>query len=282
MDMEHPRPSAWRKVMKVGDVGLDVEAWRYVLWRDGYDLSGAGDAFDTSVHNATVAWQKARALKGDGIVGDVTRASINAAPIARLPVVFDPQAIPYFEAANWSRSVPAQPKHVIVLHCMEVPESSTSAEWCASYFAGKKGPAPQASAHYTVDDDSIICCVPPERIAWHAPGANGNGIGIEHAGYARQSRAQWLDDYSLRMLNLSAELTAWLCRRFEIPMQFVVADHLKRGGRGITTHAEVSKAFGKSTHLDPGPFFPLGDYLRLLIEASTRQARWLALDSRNG
>jgi hypothetical protein len=271
MDVEHPRPAQWRKVMKLGDVGLDVAAWRFVLLLDGYDLSGASDAFNESVHNATLAWQKARALKGDGIVGEGTRASINAATIGRLPTRFEPLTIPYMEAVNWTRDVGPQPKHVIVLHCMEWPESATSAEWCASFFAGKQGPPPQASAHYVVDDDSVICCVPPDRIAWHAPGANGNGIGIEHAGYARQSRAQWLDDYSLRMLSLSAELTAWLCRRFDIPMQFIVAEHLKRGGRGITTHAEVTKAYGKSTHLDPGPFFPLGDYLRFVVEAHTRR-----------
>lgn len=270
MDVEHPRPSAWRKVMKLGDVGLDVAAWRLALSDDGYDLSGASDAFDESVHNATLAWQKARALKGDGIVGEVTRASINAAQISRSPTRFDPVTIPFIEAANWSRAVEAQPKRLIVLHCMEWPEASTSAEWCASFFAGKQGPAPRASAHYVVDDDTIIGCVPPDRIAWHAPGANGIGIGIEHAGYARQSRAQWLDDYSLRMLALSAELSAWLCRRFGIPVQFIMADHLRRGGRGITTHAEVTKAFGKSSHLDPGPFFPIGDYVRLIVEASAR------------
>lgn len=257
--------------MKLGDVGADVSAWRFVLMLADFDLSGSSDAFDTSVHNATVAWQKSRALKGDGVVGDMTRASINAGPVSRAPTRFDPLAIPYFEALNWGRDVGPQPKHVVVLHCMEWPEASTSAEWCAGFFAGKHGTAPNASANYTVDDDSIICCVPPDRIAWHAPGANGNGIGIEHAGYARQSRAQWLDDYSLRMLALSAELTAWLCRRFEIPVQFIMADHLRRGARGITTHAEVTRAFGRSTHLDPGPFFPIADYLRFVVSASTRQ-----------
>lgn len=260
-------PSEWRKVMKLGDVGLDVAAWRRLLALDEYDLSGASDTFETSVHNATVAWQKAHALKADGIVGAATRASLDSLPILRQPTRFDPLAIPYLEAINWSRQIGPQPKHVIVLHCMEWPETATSAEWCAEFFAGKRGPAPQASAHYCVDDDSIICSVPPDRVAWHAPGANANGIGIEHAGYARQTRAQWLDDYSLRMLTLSAQLTAWLCRRFEIPVQFIVSDHLKRGGRGITTHAEVTKAFGKSSHLDPGPFFPLGDYLRFVVEA---------------
>lgn len=261
--------------MKLGDVGIDVAAWRFVLALDGYDLSGQSDTFEATVHNATVAWQKARALKADGIVGDTTRASINAAVVTRPPTRFDPLAIPYIPALNWSRDVPPQPKHLVVLHCMEWAETSTSAEWCAGFFAGKQGPAPRASANYCVDDDSIICSVQPDRVAWHAPGANQNGIGIEHAGFARQSRAQWLDDYSLRMLSLSAELTAWLCKRFTIPIQFVVADHLRRGGRGITTHAECTKAWPEKggTHMDPGPFFPVGDYLRFVIEAGSRVSR---------
>lgn len=255
----------------LGDAGPDVQNWRVVLAADGYELDGADDAFTKSVHNATVAWQKARRLNPDGIVGPKSRALAGSAAIQRALPRFDPVTIPFLEAKHWSRLTPAQPKDLIVIHCMEAPETSTTAEWCAGYFAGTRGPAPQASAHYCVDDDTIICCVPPELIAWHAPGANHNGIGIEHAGYARQTRAQWLDDYSLRMLALSAQLTAWLCRRFKIPTQFIVGDHIKHGGRGITTHAEVSKAYGKSTHWDPGPHFPVGDYLRLVADALTRQ-----------
>jgi N-acetyl-anhydromuramyl-L-alanine amidase AmpD len=270
--MEHPRPSEWRPVLKVGDVGPDVAAWRLILTLERYDLSGARDAFTPSVHNATMAWQRARGLKPDGQVGPATRASLQAPVMRRPPPHFDPAAIPYLEATNWSRNVGPQPKHLIVLHCMEWPETSTGAEWCAGFFAGRQGPAPQTSANYCIDDDTIVCSVPPDRIAWHAPGANKHGIGLEHSGFARQSRAQWLDDYSLRMLMLSAELTAWLCRRFEIPLQFVLGDHLRHGGRGITTHAEVTRAWpDKGSHTDPGPFFPIGEYLRFVVEATARQ-----------
>lgn len=254
--------------MKLGDVGQDVAAWRTLLQLDGYDLSGAPNAFEQTTHNATVAWQRARPpLKPDGQVGERTRLAINTDPVSRLRPVFNPDTIPYVEATNWSRHIGAVQKTLIVIHCMEYPEASTTAEWCAGFFAGKRGAAPQASAHYCVDDDSVICCVPPERIAWHAPGANNNGIGIEHAGYARQTRQQWLDDFGLRMLELSARLTAYLCDRFDIPAQYLVADQVRRGARGITTHAEVSRAFGRSTHMDPGPYFPIGEFLRLVVHA---------------
>lgn len=261
---------AGERLIKLGDRGRDVANWRVVLAADRYGIDGPADEFTKSVHNATVAWQKARGLKPDGVVGPKSRALAGSAAFQRGLATFDPDAIPYVEAKNWTRAAPAQRKDLIVIHCMEVAEASTTAEWCAGYFAGAHGAAPEASAHYCVDDDTVICCVPDDRIAWHAPGANRNGIGVEHAGYARQNRAQWVDDFSLRMLALSSQLTAWLMRRHAIPLQFVVADHVKLGGRGITTHEQVSKAYGKSSHWDPGPHFPIGDYLRMVADARDR------------
>jgi N-acetyl-anhydromuramyl-L-alanine amidase AmpD len=151
---------------------------------------------------------------------------------------------------------------LIVIHDMEMPEANTTAEQCAQFFAGPN--APQASAHYCVDADSIVQCVREKDIAWHAPGANSNGIGIEHAGYARQTREEWQDDYSKAMLVLSANLTRELCSRWNIPIQFVDVGGLKGGVRGITTHAAVSQAFHKSDHTDPGPNFPMDVYLTLI------------------
>lgn len=263
-----PSPETWRAVMRLGDVGVDVSAWRLALVFDGFDLTGPGDprAFTTSVHNATVSWQRTRGLKADGVVGAKTRAAIGAD--LKMPALverFDPDAIPFVEARHWSRDVPAVKKNLIVLHCMEHAETSTSAEWCAAFFAGPD--SPKASAHFCVDADSIVCCVPADRVAWHAPGANRYGIGIEHAGYARYSRQQWLDDASISMLMLSAKLTAHLCRRFGIPVTFVAGDLLRRGAAGITTHAEVSVTFEQSTHWDPGPHFPVNDYLAWVNEA---------------
>lgn len=170
-------------------------------------------------------------------------------------------AIPYVEAANWTRVGSPPKKKWVVLHCMEYPEKPDSAEWCARYFAGLEGSAPRASAHACVDSDSIVQCVPWEQIAWHAPGANSLGIGIEHAGYGRQSLDEWRDTYGQRMLDLSAWLVAALCTRFRIPIDFVDAAELLAGASGITTHAECSKAWKKSTHTDPGKGFPIGDYL---------------------
>jgi N-acetyl-anhydromuramyl-L-alanine amidase AmpD len=173
--------------------------------------------------------------------------------------------IPYREAANWSKDLPAGPKRLIVIHAMEYPERVGAADWCARYFAGEK--APQASAHACVDAGQVIQCVPWDRVAWHAPGANRFGIGIEHAGFSNQTVAEWQDAFGMAMLGLSSQLVAQLCVKFTIPVDFLDAAELLAAGdkaSGITTHAQVNLAFKKSDHMDPGRGFPMGDYLKLV------------------
>lgn len=168
----------------------------------------------------------------------------------RIPVVLSP-----------NRTVvgsPARRLDVIVIHDMEWTETDQTAEACAAYFAK---PTTKASAHYLVDRNSIVQCVPLADVAWAAPGNNHNGIQIEFAGYARQTAQEWADAYSTGMLDLGAGLVAALCKRHGIPIKFLDAAALKRGERGITTHAEVSKAWKKSNHTDPGANFPMQRFL---------------------
>jgi len=150
----------------------------------------------------------------------------------------------------------------IVLHAMESSEKPETAENVAAWFAGPG--APQASAHYCVDGDSIVQCVLDSDIAWHAPGANRHGIGVELAGRASQTSAEWLDSYSSRVLELAAALVADLCRRHRIPARPIGAAGLLMGSPGIVTHASVSVAFKKSTHTDPGEGFPLNAFVEMV------------------
>ena len=175
----------------------------------------------------------------------------------------------FIQARNYTR-VTGKPRSIdlICLHTMEYPERPTGAEWCAQYFASRT--APKASAHYCVDADSTVQCVRDEDVAWAAPGANHNGIQIEHAGYAKQTLADWADPYSQAMLKRSAELTARLCKRHSIPVRSLKAPGLLRGLRGITTHAAVSEAFKRSNHWDPGKDFPMSQYLLLVKDAMAR------------
>lgn len=167
----------------------------------------------------------------------------------------------FIQARNYTKSN-GRKITVIVIHTMEAPEKVGTARATANYFASKN--APQASAHYCIDNTEIIQCVRDQDVAWHAPGANSNGIGLEHAGYAKQGTPEWSDSYSQQMLALSAALTARLCTQYSIPVTFVDALALTRGQSGITTHREVSEAFRKSDHWDPGPGFPMTDYLNMI------------------
>jgi peptidoglycan hydrolase-like protein with peptidoglycan-binding domain len=145
---------------------------------------------------------------------------------------------------------------VLVVHDMEAPEKPRTAENIASWFAGSN--APRASAHWCMDVDSSVRCVHDKDVAWHAPGANHNGLGYELAGYARQSRAEWLDAYSGKMLRdqLAPRLKAD-AQRYGIPIVFLDAADLRAGKRGITIHRMVSDAFRRSDHWDTGYHLPV-------------------------
>ena len=150
---------------------------------------------------------------------------------------------------------------VVVIHSMEMDETTTTAERCAAWF---QNPSAKVSAHYCVDSDSIVQCVREKDVAWHAPGANSDGIGIEHAGRAAQTTADWLDAYGQAMLALSAELVAGVCGRYRIPVTWLQPADLLAGKRGLTSHNNVSQAFKRGSHWDPGPGFPVERYLRLV------------------
>lgn len=150
---------------------------------------------------------------------------------------------------------------LIVIHTMELPERPNKAKALARYFqtTGSK-----VSTHYSIDNRTIVRSVLEKDIAYHAPGANHNGLGFEHAGYMRQTRAQWQDSYSEAMLHVSAELAANVVNRRDIPIRYVNSAGLRAGRRGVTTHGDVSLAYGRSKHMDPGSGFPMNHYLELV------------------
>ena len=150
---------------------------------------------------------------------------------------------------------------LIVIHTMEVDEREDAARRCARWF---QNPRSRASAHYCVDSETIIQCVPDEDVAWHAPGANHDGLGIELAGRAGQSRREWADAYSTAVLARGAALTADLCRHHSIPAIWLWPPDLRAGRRGITPHSAVSEAFRRTNHSDPGMGFPAERYLTLV------------------
>lgn len=157
---------------------------------------------------------------------------------------------------------------LVVMHTMEIPELPGAAAICARWFAS---PVSHVSAHYCVDGRTIVQCVREKDVAWHARGGNTHSIGIELAGFASQTEREWADDSSASILVRAARLVAEVCLRRRIPARWLVAGDLLAGRRGITGHSEVSRAYGKSDHWDPGPGFPVEKFLDAVRRAEQAQ-----------
>jgi N-acetyl-anhydromuramyl-L-alanine amidase AmpD len=171
-------------------------------------------------------------------------------------------SVPLVQAKNFTPGRKS-PVTLIVIHDMEAGENTNTAENCAAFFAGAN--APQASAHYNCDNDSIVCSVRPEDTAWHTAERRTNscGIGIEQAGYAAQTKDDWADPYSHSMIfGQVAPLVKALSDRYSIPLVEITADDMKAGNfSGVTTHAAISEAFVPGGHTDPGPNYPLTEMI---------------------
>lgn len=210
------------------------------------------ESFGQRTSYCTRVWQTKKFLRPSGEVDMPTR------DIA-VPLGF----IPFIQAAHFTKVFPqTRPIRLIVIHTMEAPERPGTAQGVAEWFAGPRSPV--ASAHYCVGQLGVTQCVRDVDVAFQAPGANATGIGIEHEGYAKQTREEWDDPSSRVTLWHSARLTARLCARYAIPLVWLSPEDLRAGKSGITGHGDVSQAFKGSSHWDPGPGFPREDYLHLV------------------
>jgi N-acetyl-anhydromuramyl-L-alanine amidase AmpD len=170
--------------------------------------------------------------------------------------------MPFIQARYYS---PANRTKIdqIVIHTMEAHERNDTAENVARWFASKD--SPQASTHYCIDNDSVVQCVHDHDIAWHASQANPTSIGLEHAGFARQTADEWRDEYSQAVLKNSARLAAQLCRAYNIPIVRLNPAQVRNGERGFCGHVDVNVGYGNhGGHTDPGLSFPWDDYLRMV------------------
>lgn len=259
-------------VLRRGSKGLDVRQMQGWLRLLGYAITVDGD-FGPATDSAVRAFQARAGLSIDGAVGPATFAMLRQlvanVPTTAVPVKPErqpptPRQYPFVQAKNYTKGRHGLPVIWIVIHTTENTEAPGVEDNVAAWFAGPS--APQASAHFCIGRH-IVQCVDVDDMAWHAPGANAQGIGLEHVGRAAQTAEQWADDYSTKLLELSAGLCAELCDRFDIPVVYVDREGLLAGEPGITTHHEVSMAWRKSTHTDPGKYWPVDHYLGLVQAA---------------
>jgi hypothetical protein len=161
-----------------------------------------------------------------------------------------------YHAAHSSGTRPLDKITLIVLHSTEGGTAKTIAQYFSSRAAG-------GSAHLVVDDSSCYRCLTNEQIPWAAPGANTQGFHIEQCGYASWTASEW--NRHLKTLQRAAFKTAYHCHLFNIPVRFVNAAGLRAAKKGITTHAEVSKAWPnrQGNHHDPGTGWPRAEFIAL-------------------
>jgi N-acetyl-anhydromuramyl-L-alanine amidase AmpD len=173
--------------------------------------------------------------------------------------MIDPTKLPFIQA-NRFRVANRTTIDWIVIHTMEIAQTSTTALQCARDFATTSD---NRSAHYCVDNATIIHCVQEKDIAFAAP-PNTPGMELEHAGFASMTAAEWGSVYSTAMLQLSAQLSASIVLRYDVPIVWLSSQDLIDGKRGFTSHANISNAFHQTDHQDPGPNFPHQAYLQMV------------------
>lgn len=248
--------------IKLGSKGEDVKRWQSAVnaYPDG--------SFGPKTEAATKLWQAGHGLTADGVVGPKTWASwLSITERKTDPAMAE--EFPFVQARYGYGRGTNVPK-LIVIHTMEWGETVNTAENCAAMFAGAQ--SPKSSAHYCVDSNSIVQCVHEDAGAWHCPGSvqgkeiNRCSIGVEHAGYAKQTPEQWADEYSTAMLRLSAQLVGALCKRYSIPVRHLSKAELLAGESGLVGHVDCTNATGTGSHWDPGPNFPWDAYLEMVAE----------------
>lgn len=263
-------PEAWRSPLKKGMQGSDVARMQALLISAGYGLDpyGADGDFGNLTEMKVKDFQANEGLVVDGIVGSKTMAALQGAPetmpspppsgtgddtISDLVDVF-------IEARNYTKVSRTDIRGVV---CHSTESGPDSALAVSRWFSGPS--APKASAHFVIDRNNTVQCVPIPAVAWAAPGANRHFVQIEHCGYAMKSK--WLEEES-GTLHRSAKVIAAICREYDIPVEFLNEADLKAGKKGITTHYRVTNAFKKSTHVDPGGpedrNWPLSEFLDMI------------------
>ncbi len=172
--------------------------------------------------------------------------------------------IPFISSKNYTKGRNGKRVRMVVIHTMETPETKGRAKQVATWFAGKT--APDASAHYCIDDFATINTVLEADTAW-ATGvseANQSSVSLELAGSASQTAKQWADGYSMGVLKNAAVQTAILCKKHGIPVKHLTGSAVKTG-KGICGHADITAAYSvKGGHTDPGRNFPWADFLAMV------------------
>lgn len=155
-----------------------------------------------------------------------------------------------------------------VIHSTVGPTKKGSARAIARY---GQNPSSPSSWHYAIDAAEVIQSVYDHTVAYHC-GYNQNSLGYEMCDNpSRLNAARWLGRDHKAMLDRTARAVARNHAAYGIPVRYLTDDQLRtwaRNGKrakdgGITTHAQMSRVFKRSTHWDPGAW-PSKKFLALV------------------
>lgn len=176
--------------------------------------------------------------------------------------------LPFVPPRSYSAWRPNGQPRLIVVHYTAGSEGPTSAEDGAAYDQRRTD---GTSAHYYVDQNSIVQCVYTWNRA-HTALWNGNQVGIHYELCGTvQSRAQWLDAASSATIKNAAVQMVRDMEKYGIPAVRLTPQQVRAGHRGICGHADVTFAWPEDggDHTDPGTEFPWDVLIKAIQEGSS-------------
>lgn len=113
------------------------------------------------------------------------------------------------------------------------------------------------SAHLYCDGDSVIQSLDTDSRAGHAGSSTGNenAVAVEITGFNGWSRTTWLGNVAWDKLGAAL---AQVCRRYGVAVRRASVQEMRDNPkvRAFYSHDDMRRAWGGTTHTDPGPNFP--------------------------
>lgn len=140
----------------------------------------------------------------------------------------------------------------VIWIAVHTAEGATTAANLKAYFDRA---STQASSHAIADDNVLWeALVPYDRASWTLRNGNPKSDNLEITGFAKWSRAEWLQH--MGMLRNTAQWIRNRCRARGIPMVKLSPADVRAGKAGVIGHVDYTNGTGDGTHWDPGPNFP--------------------------
>ena len=156
------------------------------------------------------------------------------------------------------------PVLAVAVHSTESTDIPGSTVDLGAIRAWFDNPDSQASSHIGIDGDgNTELWVHSHHKAWTIGAANSWTVNIEFIARAAQGPALW-EDAQIRQ---GARWAAYWALRYGIPAQKANCRNINGlcvcTRKGVIRHSDVTAA-GFGTHTDPGPNWPMDDFLRYM------------------